>query len=243
MGQYFKLINLTKHEFVELPGPMKAIERITNPVAMGMFGYLMLEGPLDGTSFVYEADPDDPKLENKIQRRKNKAESEKEKYFFERYMNDDGSWNEQVIAQHVAASEAIADMKEYAGRWAGDNVSLVGDYSETGHYNTANEIWTYDYGGTLFNAPATSVGPIKEDSIERDDIDHTFEIRDIEEGDWVEVVHPEKGERVYALFVGVAESKWTDITDGLTDEFIDFVGDGWVDQYTDVSKLRPDVTA
>lgn len=50
------------------------------------------------------------------------------------YRADDGSWRRGRLAVVVAADDEIAAANEYAGRWHGDRVTLVGDYAESGRY-------------------------------------------------------------------------------------------------------------
>lgn len=297
MGQYFKLVCPSRNEYVNLPGLMKAIERMTNPTAMGMIGYLLLEGPLDGTAFPYQFDKEDPiaqeAIEKFIERETELEEKNYERYLtgerdyvklmFENeygytpdeddetfqemcrersrstYRKENLNWDREQMKAAALAGFEINEVFDYAGRWAGEDVRLVGDYAENDLYSDTNEDWIYEYSrkhtardpkksvdltqytnGEQFTAYATSSAPIVPESIARADICHSTERRDVEKGDICEVKHPETNERVYAHFVEVAEMEWTNITDGLTDEFANFVGEDWLEN-NDSGLLRPDM--
>ena len=279
MGQYFKLLNVDEKEKVALPGGMKLLERVTNPVAMGMVGYLLFDGPLDGTGLAYNFEPDDERLEDGIEayiererhteaerlreylagekehvingfERKHGVSPEEEPAAFEAYCekrarscmrNDDGSWPLEEIVPIVASGFELNELYDYCGRWAGDDVRLVGDYAENDLYDESATMWRYEYEGEEFVARAVSSAPITPESIHRDDIEHSVERRDVEPGDYAHVQHPEKDEKVYAHYKGVAETEWTDITDGLTEEFVDVVGEDWVEEASEVGMMRPDM--
>lgn len=244
MGQYFKPVNVDRQEFVDLPGPKKATERITNVVAMGMFSYLFLEGPLDGTSFAYGIDPDDPQFHNDIENRIGELEQLEEGATTRSiYQNYDGSWNRYRIAISVAANREISDIQEYAGRWAGDRVYLVGDYSETGMYDQSRDKCRYRRRdtGEEFETTRQPTGPVIPEPLERDMITHTTEARDPVPGDLCYVIPPGEDDHVYATLLETGLGEWTNITPGLTEEFVDFVDESWVEQHTDVDRIMPEV--
>lgn len=121
MGQYFKLVNMDREETVSLPGTMKPIERVTNAKAMALIGYLIFQGPQDGTSFIrMNADPDSLTDEQ-----------------FEEYdigIADDEEKRRHQAARSYEASRPISEANDFAGRWAGDRIVLVGDYDDSGLY-------------------------------------------------------------------------------------------------------------
>lgn len=242
MGQYFKLVNPERKEFVDLPGGMKAIERVTNPIAMGMVGYLLLEGPCDGTAFTYRfGDESDPLVNEAINAWiEREIEYEKKQDYTSMCRDDNGEWKMDDVRRIAVAGLNITHVCDYAGRWAGDDVRLVGDYADNDLYSDTNESWTYEYEGEQFTTYATSSAPIVPTSIERDDIMHSTENRDVETGDLCHVRHPDTDERVYAHFVEVAESVWTNITEGLKQEFAQFVGEEWLENNGGAGILRPD---
>lgn len=282
MGQYFKLVNADRKEFVSLPGGMKLIERLTTPVAMGMVGFLLFEGPLDGTVATYRVDPDDPRLEEAIESFRQREIGYELEYStdpecWERYLEraqtqarpyvtdeeieaeaarqmfkwsrssyrdrdvDDFEleWDEGAMSASAAAGFQLDEWFDYCGRWAGDDVRLVGDYAESDLYGASQEQWVYEYEGEEFTSYATVSAPIVPSSIEREDIEHTTESQDVEPGDLARVRHPDLDEKVYAHYVRVADQEWTDITDGLKREFVEIVGEEWVEDHCS-GLLRPD---
>lgn len=245
MGQYFKAVNVDRQEFVSLPGAMKAVERVTNPVAMGMIGYLLLDGPQDGTRLCYMADPDDPELQDGIdgyieQEKEYERESKRDSV----YRADDGSWNRGKVATVVAAGRKINEANEYAGRWAGDDVRLVGDYANNDLYDAAIEMWRVEYEGEEYTV-RPGMGPIIAESIEREDIEHSISSEELTPGDFVEVQTTDAIEadesRVYAHYIETVETEWSNITDGLNEEFVEFVGEDWIESSCENSLLRPDM--
>jgi len=246
MGQYFQLRNVSRTESVELPGPMKAIERVTNPAAMGLIGYLLFEGPIDGTGVGRTGLPaiDDTEFEQSIDahiEREASRVAESEHREQSVYQNDDGSWQRDKVRRVVAAGYDISEGTEYAGRWAGDDVRLVGDYADNDLYSAPNPDWVYENRdtGEKFTQYATASAPIKEASLRRTDIHHSVVDRDVENGDLCQVTHPETGDQVYAYRVRVCDNEWTDITDGLLEEFASFVGEEWLES-NGSGKLSPD---
>lgn len=287
MGQYFKLINVDKQEFVSLPGMMKAIERVTNPVAMGMVGYLLFEGPLDGTGrllgLACERKPDlvEEAIDAKIERETEIEEKRFQEYIeeqpnhivdsFERetdlsletlkdefdngeefeafckqesysiYRKDNLNWDREMLATSAMAVYEISEALDFAGRWAGDDIRFVGDYAENGLYDETTESWRYEYKGEEFVTYATASCPIVPNSIERDDIVHSIRDREPEPGDMAQVKHPDTGERVYCHYLGVEPGVWDNITDGLTEEFVQFVGEDWIEGHDNSGIMAPDM--
>lgn len=235
-------------ESVELPGPMKPIERVTNPAAMAPIGYLLLEGPVDGTSFSYRTDLpgiDEQQLQQDIDEyieREQAYVDDTDRHEQSLYQNDDGSWDRDKIRPVVAAGYDISEAMAYAGRWAGDDVRLVGDYADNDLYSAPQPEWVYEHRdtGDQFQTYATASAPIQKSSIQRDGINHSILDRDVENGDLCEVSHPETGDRVYAYRVDVVDNEWTDITDGLLAEFASFVGEDWLEA-NGSGKLSPDL--
>ena len=236
MSQYFMPVNADRKEYFSPPSAMNPVERLTDPIGMAMLGFLMLEGPQDGTRFSSRTDPDDPQLQEAIEEfieqekeheeerfekytnnedsiarrrwaRKHDVEPEDEPDYFEQFCRAQASsayrknttnyhWDRQAIATSVAAGLEIAEANEYAGRWAGDDVRLVGDYAESELYDETKDDWVYEYEGEEFVNYATGEAPIVPESIEREDIVHSIEDRDVEPGDLWCIEHPELEEKV-----------------------------------------------
>lgn len=249
MGQYVKLVNVDREEFVNLPGPMKAIERMTNPIAMGMLGFLLLEGPQDGTVFptrtsgslVTEAEIDDY-IDTERERH---ADSDHDSV----YQNDDGSWQRDSIERTLAASNDIDEANDYAGRWAGDDVRLVGDYAENGLYSAM-------YGtivGEVDGQEYTWTGPHPDRLVPcrpgNDCCDnpghchshHPMDDSEAEPGDMIRAPSRSDVDADFAEFVAYQTNEWTNITDGLATEFAEFVGEDWMESVDETGMLSPDM--
>lgn len=277
MSQYFKLVNVDRHEYAELPGSLRAISRVTNAVAGGMISYLLLDGPCDGTKFSSNVSPDHPLVAAKMDDKK-QAERASERDLYRTYVtqerdyivrklerewdatpeempvefrklcdenaqsvyrNDDGSWNEQKLAKVIAAGIEIDDLTEYAGRWAGDEVRLVGDYDDSELYNESKGTvtarnqsgqfvsWTGRHPNVAEKLPSKGPG-IRVQQYDRN----------AERGDSVKLRNCKDD---FGSFVSYTESEWTNITDGLRNEFEDFVGEAWLENPQDGQIMSPDM--
>lgn len=245
MGQYFKYINRDKQEYFIGEGGAKPVERATDPIGTGMLAYLMFDGPQDGTRFSGLHNPYAPEFEGAMAE---KMEEERERHRnagrSSVYRNDDSSWDKPKLARVIAAGRHINDDElgfRFAGRWAGDDVALVGDYEESGVYQETRDKWHVEYEGDRYTVDATGAAPIVPESLDRDDIEHTVERREVEPGDLCEVYVDEMDERVYAEYIGEADTEWTNITEGLKRSFTHFVGQQWVDDHEDSWIMRPDM--
>jgi len=156
------------------------------------------------------------------------------------YRKNNWNWDRDKMQSAVAAGFHISDL-DYAGRWAGDPVQLVGDYAESELYDEAKTNWRYEHTetGEEFISYATVAGPIIPDSIEADGAVHKVRAGPIEKGDLCQVRHPETGDEVYAHYMGEAESEWTDITDGVMDELVELVGEEWVEDASEIGRINP----
>lgn len=242
MGQYFKLVNSSRKEWVDLPGGMKAIERVSDAVPMGMIGYLLLDGPGDGTAFLRFADPDDPKLDEQksvIVERELEHEASQLNYT-SMYRDDDGEWDESMIARTAAAHLELTELMEYAGRWAGDDVRLVGDYDDSGLYQDCKGTVVVEHDGTEYEYGGDH--PKKVTVRDNGNVGHTR--LNAKPGDQVRVYGNddlEEQDVETATFVRHEEGEYTDITDGLIEEFTNFVGKDWIENHGKESILRPDM--
>lgn len=246
MGQYFQFVNVDRKETVHPPGGMKAIERLTSPVTMALLGYLLLDGPNDGTAFLRDADPDDPNLTEAIAELKERErQCEAERDTTSPYRNDDGSWNEHDVASIAASYAHIADTHDYAGRWAGDDVRMVGDYAESGYYRMPQkgEVTAEYRTGETVTYVARYPSPVRVDGDWTERRDTRLDGDPIH-GDIVriptEVARESDHDDHYAYFRSFEPNDWTDITEGALEEFTDFVGEDWVESPRE-SILCPDM--
>ena len=287
MGQYFQYFNLDMKEYVDLPGGMKAIERVSNPVAMGVVGYLLLQGPQDGTKFLYDADPEDERLQEGINERMEReadleVDSATDPKRWERYFEratsnaelgdtrDDvkrdaaemmaGScrsvyrdretyeWDRKSIARTVAAGFDIDEFNIYAGRWAGDRVALIGDYDDSGTYSERyGTIVAEDSNGEEIEwtgGHPRKVIPCWEGTDCCDDpgqyVSHHVR-EDAQMGDWVRAPSRDDVDDDFVQFIRYIEGDWTNITEHVTAEFAEFVGEEWLEAQDSAGLLRPDM--
>ena len=120
MGQYFILVNATKREYVR-PSVLKLWEWLANNEAR-LVAWLVLKGPQDGTCLCY-CDPRFTEAEEKYR----SARSEEERREALKVINE------------VASTPIGQGRFRTCGRWAGDEVYLVGSYDGSGLYRRALE--------------------------------------------------------------------------------------------------------
>ena len=112
MGQYFKAVNLDKEQVVnpyDLDSGAKLIEIMATGNVGNVLVYLLREGVKDGGGDL-----------SMVQE---PADYEDE--------SGDIDWNEW--------EGDIEDLTGYAGRWAGDDVRVIGDYNEDDLYDEAKD--------------------------------------------------------------------------------------------------------
>lgn len=98
--------------------------------------YLMFDGPFDGTTSLpglYEADDDlaEHLTDAFIERREELEDSTGSDSI---YRNDDGSWNRDKC-RRVALASGYTGENSICGRWAGDDVRIIGDYANDNYYH------------------------------------------------------------------------------------------------------------
>lgn len=280
MSQYFLLFNEDKKEYVSLPGMAQPISRLTNSIAMGMVGFLLLDGPQDGTNFSsFNADDiSDEAIDAFIRKEKASEHNTYRRYVTERpgyidnqferkhgyepsvnddvfkrfcskkanstYRNDDASWNRDKVARIVASGQAIAEANEYAGRWAGDSVSLTGDYAESDLYNDRyGRVVARESSGALVSWRADHPRHVEQLGTSPSGVgtryrDHQ---RDAEPGETIKARSSADTDEEIVEFVRYEPNEWTDITDGVLEEFQAFVGPEWLEENDASEILSPDM--
>jgi len=212
MSQLFTYVNTEKQERISSPGSATPYGRLTNPVATALVTYVLFEGPMDGTAFKRLADTDteryrnardefieqEKELEqelfeermderpefvtNRFEREHDVAPEEAPTTFEEWvkqdswsvYRDEDGNWDYTKMEPPVIANFLIDEL-EFAGRWAGDPVRIIGEYDESKLYDEAR-------------------------------------------GD-----------------------DWTNITDGVVEEFTELVGEDWIEEAEEIARINPDM--
>lgn len=138
MGQYFVAHNIDRDERMSF-GMLKFVERLSNQAWTAALAYLMFEGPQDGTVLTgkhlddYLSLSDEQltllaSVQHGSQRLIDDLESAETKDERKRAVGS--------IASIAEASKQISESNRYAGRWAGDRVTIVGDYAESGLYDS-----------------------------------------------------------------------------------------------------------
>jgi hypothetical protein len=115
MGQYFRIVNLDKQEYID-PDSNKLWELCANNEAR-LLPWLLAKGPQDGTSLSHT-----DRNGELIERRKGED--------FDAYIERVGEEANVPIGQGRFKTP---------GRWAGDRVVVVGDYDESGLYQRAKK--------------------------------------------------------------------------------------------------------
>lgn len=144
MGQYFVALNLDRDEQLGF-GMLKLVERLSNRVWTAALAYLLFEGPQDGTVLTNVSDEELIEAEithaQELERHISDDVPNPDTYLDRYYDADTDEERERAIrlALSVAKSyETIDEANEYAGRWAGDRITIVGDYADSGLYDTGS---------------------------------------------------------------------------------------------------------
>ena len=140
MGQYFRAINLDKDESLDF-GMLKFVERLANPEWTAALAYLLFEGPQDGTTLPSNGYvPDEYEGLTPAQSPLYDAlhEGLRDRLVKSYKTADTKDERERIARRAVYLAEAnvpISERYDYAGRWAGDRITIVGDYADSGLYD------------------------------------------------------------------------------------------------------------
>lgn len=159
------------------------------------------------------------------------------------YHNEDGSWRRADLLRVIVAGFDITEVADYAGRWAGDEVRIVGDYDESGLYQESRPSMTIDVMDRDLTVTVDHLrSPVVEDSWNRPGIVCSHHNKALEVGDYTTVRsgdHENLESNTYGIVTDIDHGGWDDITDGLLEEFESFVGSEWYDSQEGV--LAPDM--
>jgi hypothetical protein len=138
MSQYFKLANPDAQEVFCPHGGLALTGTLTGGERSAL-KYLLLDGPADGSALdryiPLDALPEaavEAKKEVLRERQASRGESLSKSTY---YNAEADAWNKEKLATIIAASLPIAELYNYAGRWAGDRIHCVGDYADSGLYD------------------------------------------------------------------------------------------------------------
>jgi|APHM01.1.fsa_nt_gi hypothetical protein len=244
MGQYFKFVNPDREEFIQLPGGMKLIERITDPAAMAIVGFMLFEGPCDGTHLGSLSDNlniEPVELQQKVDEQiiEEKERTSDKDYTSIYYDEETTSWERDKLRRVVVAGYDIDEALDYCGRWAGDSIRLVGDYADNGLYGEARTKCRYRRADGSEFTGYSGTGPLVNRS--PGEFDGSFKLAhdEITHGDTVAITDPETNERICAEYIGEATNQWTDITDPMLEEMHVVTGNSWfLDNIADAYRTR-----
>ena len=185
----------------------------------------MFQGPFDGTTLLdrlYTADDLEEGVEEYIeQERQREQESDRESM----YRDDNGSWKRDRIKTVVAAGLKTGE-DAICGRWAGDDVRLVGDYAD-------NDVYAQPRGTVTARDPET--GETFEYASSHPDIvepipdgqrgDHRHIRKEATPGDTINTQYVDATNADYAEFVSHTRGEWDDITDSVLAEMARYMPD------------------
>lgn len=252
MGQYMTLVNVDAQEFVQPPGPMKPVERLTSPVAPILLNMLVMDPqtPLDGCPGLPDAVPNDHPLvlENKEKILKREAERDTDRRSI--YLDSEDNIREEQLTRVAKSHLLIGEAFDHIGTWVGDEVFWVGDYSarDPNPYNQTKptckvSIVTGPQEGLVVEKNGTGM-PVVEGSWNRSDIIHAHEDKDTTEvGDIIEIKSSYcKDENLeqdaYGRITSI-DNEWTNITSGVLSELEMILGD-WLRGQFDNRRTTPD---
>lgn len=137
MGQYFIAHNIDRNEFLGF-GMLKFVERLSNQAWTAALAYLLFEGPQDGTVLTrmhhddYLSLSDEELLDYADDLYSPDLHKKKLKNAETKEQREDAIMS---IAALTEANKTISVANRYAGRWAGDRVTIVGDYADSKRYH------------------------------------------------------------------------------------------------------------
>lgn len=242
MGQYFKLVNAEKKEWIALPGGMKLPEILMNDMAPKVMTYMMFEGPFDGTTILDRLyDIDDPKVAEataELIEREEAREEETGRDSVYRH-NEHGTWKYDQIKRTVCAGFTIGE-DSVCGRWAGNRVRIVGDYAESGLYDAVKGTITAK---TEDGDEVTWTGfhPEKVEQIPCDGPGQRVRHWDVDAvpGDEIRLSTQAEGvdSHQHGTFVSYDPGDWTNITDDVYDEMARYMPEEFGELNEDIDSV------
>ena len=185
----------------------------------------MFQGPFDGTTLLdrlYTPDDLEDGIEEYIE---NEREREDETGRESMMRDDNGSWKRDRIKSAVAAGLKTGE-DAICGRWAGDDVRLVGDYAD-------NDVYARPRGTVTARNPetdetfeyASSHPNIVEPIPDGERGVHRRISKKATPGDTINTEYVDETEVDYAEFVSHTRGEWDDITDSVLAELARYMPD------------------
>ncbi len=131
MSQYFEFVNTDREEVIVPPDGIGLNNILNDKSGSDLLAWVLLDGPADGTglnSVPLSALPDEAIAEKQADIQDRCDDLEESPY------HDGEAWIEAKLARIVAAGLHVSNIYDYAGRWAGDSVTIAGDYADDTPY-------------------------------------------------------------------------------------------------------------
>lgn len=208
MGQYFTFVNVDKQEVVHQPEGTKLPEIVSSGLSGQVMMYLLFDGPFDGTTLLHRLYDDDNEtaqqlVEDLIDRekeRENKSEHDRQSG----YRTSDGGWDRDRL-RRVALSQRYTGDHTICGRWAGDDVRIIGDYADERYYFAERGVIVAerDTGEIIewLGSHPSPIGGRPDDAASR--------------GDQIDCYQTEMDSPESVEFITHRDSEWADITDSV----------------------------
>lgn len=232
MGQYFTFVNVDKQEQVRQPEGTKLPEIVASGLSGQVLSYLLFDGPFDGTTLLqglYDQDNETAQqLVKELIDRETERETESNRDRQSVYRNDDGSWNRNKL-HHTALASGYTGDHAICGRWASDDVRIIGDYADDGYYHAIEgTIIAERDTGEIVEWHGTHPSPVGGDHSET-----------ASRGDQIAWYGGDTASSETVRFMYHRDSDWTDITDSVFAEMARYNPGQFGD--LDDGTLEPDI--
>ena len=232
MGQYTKFVNVDREEVVQQPEGTKIPEVMWSGLSGQVMMYLLFDAPFDGTTDLpglYTEDDDlTQQLVDEMITREIGLEAKNDTDSV--YRNDDGSWDYDRL-QRVALAGGYTGENAICGRWAGDDVRIIGDYAEDGYYHAIE--------GTIV-AERPLGGEVTWYGRHPSPVGKSYEV-DAREGDRVETYSTDADGKEEVIFIEhIEDNGWDDITDSVFAEMARYMP-GQFKQLVEDRDVDPDI--
>lgn len=142
MGQYFKLVNISKQEYIHphCCGDGAKLVEITTGGLPSLLAYLLRQSSESGGGDIDLVEDMEYTIKfhkEKIAEAKKKIESTEDVATRIKIHNNDLVYHQEQL-KDCKERKKEANKVRYAGRWAGDRITLVGDYDESKLYDEAD---------------------------------------------------------------------------------------------------------
>ena len=240
MGQYTRFVNVDREEIVRQPEGTKIPEVMWSGLSGQVMMYLLFDAPFDGTTDLpglYGEGDDLTKqlVDEKISREIALEEERREDPDYDRdpsstYRADDGSWDHDKL-QRVALAHGYTGEHSICGRWAGDDVRIIGDYADDNYYHAIE--------GTVVAERSPSCEQVEYYGCHPSPVEGGHRV-DAKPGQVIETYSTDADGKEEVIFVEhIEDNGWDDITDSVFSEMARYMP-GQFGQLDD-GDLDPDI--